>query len=61
MACEQGVKFFTEALGVTSNTMTPEDQQKLCLDGVKMYWEQFFYGGPIGNQPYDIGWGWTPK
>jgi len=45
---------------ITSIDLTSEEQNTMCNDGVKMYWEQFFYGGPIGNQPYDLGWAWSP-
>lgn len=48
-------------LFVTEDTLTDDEKTDLCLDGVKMYWEQFFYGGAIGNQPYDLSWAWSPS
>jgi len=44
---------------VTENTLTSSEQLSICTTGVEMYWEQFYYGGSIDNQPYDLSWAWT--
>ena len=44
-----------------TTTYTDDEQLDLCTEGVKMYWEQFFYGGSVDNQPYDLSWSWTPS
>ena len=43
----------------SSNTLSSADQKTICLDGIKMIWENFYYGGPIGNKPYNFSWNWT--
>lgn len=58
-ACAFMVDKAITSMGITSNTLTADEQTTLCEEGVKMYWEQFFYGGAIGNQPYDLSWSWT--
>jgi len=46
---------------VSDDPLTDEESMVICKEGVKMYWEQFYYGGAIGNQPYDgMSWAWTP-
>ena len=34
---------------LATNTLTSEEQTTICKTGVKKYWEQFFYGGPLEN------------
>ena len=47
---------------VTNDTYTDAEKETMCHNGIEVYWEQFFYGGPIGNQPYpDMGWAWSPS
>ncbi len=48
-------------LFVTTDTLTDTEKTEICTTGVKMYWEQFYYGGSIDNQPYDLGWSWSPS
>ena len=60
MACNLLTSKAIDAMGVTT-TYTDEEQLDLCTTGVKMYWEQFFYGGAVSNQPYDLSWSWTPS
>lgn len=47
------------ALFASTNTLTSAEQTTICKEGVEMYWEQFYYGGSISNQPYDLGWSWS--
>lgn len=44
---------------VTEDTLTDTEKSDICSTGIEMYWEQFFYGGAIGNQPYDLAWSWS--
>lgn len=59
MACSIIPDKLISLFSITTNTYTDAEMSTLCLEGVKMYWEQFFYGGAIGNQPYDLSWAWT--
>ena len=48
-------------LFVTSDTLTDDAKSTICKTGVEMYWDQFFYGGAVGNKPYALAWAWTPS
>ena len=60
LACGTILTIITDMF-VTNDTYTDAEKETLCHSGIEMYWEQFFYGGPIGNQPYDLAWAWTPS
>jgi hypothetical protein len=56
-ACSAILDTFIDSF-ITSNTLTDDEADELCKDGIKMYWEQFYYGGDVDNRPYDLGWDW---
>ena len=60
-ACDIVLSMALDAFISDSSTMSADDQDTYCKEGIKMYWEQFFYGGPVGNQPYQLGWAWSPS
>lgn len=59
LACATLTPMLLDIIGVT-NGLGDDATTDMCDKGVEMYWDQFFYGGAIGNQPYDLGWAWTP-
>ena len=62
LSCDVVASTLIEMLVPDNNPLTADEQDEICKEGVKMYWEQFFYGGAIGNQPYDgMSWAWSPS
>jgi hypothetical protein len=62
LACDVVTTQLIETLGTVATGMTDAEQTAMCKTGIKMYWEQFFYGGAVGNQPYSgLSWAWTPN
>lgn len=60
-ACNWLIENVISSFSVGTNTLTNDEQVTMCKEGVKQYWEQFYYGGPVGNQPYDLSWSWSPS